>query len=185
MTRDFSSILRACAILSIALHNLLHTPEMGYAQECEMSFDVTRSFYLFDLLSHPQASVVLDLISFIGWSGVSVFVFLSGYGLAKKYGNLKIHFCSYLKHSYLKLLLLALPAVFIVIPFYLLEGQYKLAASSIISLTMLHNAIPSSIAKIYSILPPYWYLGLTFELYIIWGAIHKRLTNRILLTWGG
>ena len=47
ITKEYNNILRAYAILSIAIHSLLHTQEMGFAQENEMTFDYNRSVHYY------------------------------------------------------------------------------------------------------------------------------------------
>ena len=41
---------------------------------------------LLNYLSHPDGRLPLQLLSFFGHYGVVIFVFLSAYGLEKKYG---------------------------------------------------------------------------------------------------
>ena len=60
-----------------------------------------------------------ELFSFLGWIGVPVFVFLTGYGLASKYPcKADIDAYKYLKFNYLKLFLLLLLGI---LPFMMLD----------------------------------------------------------------
>ena len=80
-SRYISSLIKGYAIIFIALHNFLHMSYMGFVQENEMRFDISKSRLFFEHLLNPSWTIVGDLFSFIGWIGVPVFVFLSGFGL--------------------------------------------------------------------------------------------------------
>lgn len=184
ISKEYNNIIRACAIISIALHNLLHTQEMGFAQENEMTFNANRSNHFFDLFIYPDLSIIGDMVSFIGWAGVPVFVFLSGYGLAKKYQQRNLKFIQHVKKSYIKLLLLMLPAAFIVITPLIFTGQYKSVIEKLLALTMLNNLIPTTIASISPVLPPYWYFSLTMQLYILFALYHFCKYKKLFIFWG-
>ena len=85
LSRENSKIMRGIAILSIMLHNLLHNPVFGLSKENEMSYNQNLSDSFLNVLASGDTHIVAELISFLGWVGVPVFVFLTGYGLAQKY----------------------------------------------------------------------------------------------------
>ena len=177
------------AIMSIMLHNFIHLDKFGFARENEMEYHLSRTQVFFDHIINANSilSVMGDIISFVGWFGVPVFVFFSGYGLATKYGD---KFASnfdkkdYLKHSYLKLLLLILPAAIFFILFRAAIGDWQRIVEILFSFTFLNSLFSGIIIKLHYAAPPFWYFSLTFQLYIIW-LLLRNLSNRRLVIVGG
>ena len=85
MTKLECEVCRAYAIIAIFLHNYIHwlpnTP-----QENEFEFDVIRHWDFIHSIESGN-DIFINLLSYLGHLGVPVFVFLSGYGLAQKYGQ--------------------------------------------------------------------------------------------------
>lgn len=75
--------MRGVAIVFIMLHNLLHLviPTL----ENEFVFQIERTRFFMNEVFSGGVDVVQDIFSFLGWYGVAVFLFLSGYGLTLKY----------------------------------------------------------------------------------------------------
>lgn len=87
-TRDKNlDIVKGIGILLIILHNYFHTfPE--FPPECEFKYapeNVSR--FTEAMLSGNLRIIILSLFSFLGHYGVSIFVFVSGYGLSKRYDH--------------------------------------------------------------------------------------------------
>lgn len=80
LTKENSKILRGLAITAIVLHNFLHIDLFGLSSENEMSFSVEKFMAFFSSLD--DGLLVAQIFSFLGWVGVPVFVFLTGYGSA-------------------------------------------------------------------------------------------------------
>ena len=100
--------LRGICISLILLHNLVHN--VVPFTENERFFDPEKAdFFINNLMSHP----ILGSISYLGWLGVPVFFFLSGYGLSMKYESTISNAFTFIKNHYLKLLLLAGPFIII------------------------------------------------------------------------
>ena len=59
----------------------------GAIFENEFTYQSWHVSKLLDYLSHPDGRLPLQLFSFFGHYGVVIFVFLSAYGLEKKYGR--------------------------------------------------------------------------------------------------
>ena len=59
----------------------------GAIFENEFTYQEWHVSKLLDYLSHPDGRLPLQLFSFFGHYGVVIFVFLSAYGLEKKYGR--------------------------------------------------------------------------------------------------
>lgn len=188
-SQENSRVMRGLAILAIMYHNLLHTKIFGFSAENEMSF----SYRKVDAFLHAMlegGSWGADIVSFLGWLGVPVFVFLTGYGLSKKYPPQKLNNHvypgqvlngrRYLCHCYLKLFLLMLPAVlFFTIP-DLVVHDFIAAGKKLFSLTLLSNFNYPNLSYSPGI---YWYFSLTFQLYVLFFILHKWFSTKRLFVW--
>ena len=84
LSRTESSALRGIAILGIILHNYCHF--LGFAvKENEYKFDPSRPMQFLDKLFSLDSDLFIHFFSFLGHYGVPIFLFISGYGLVKKY----------------------------------------------------------------------------------------------------
>lgn len=180
LSRENSKIMRGIAILSIMLHNLLHNPVFGLSKENEMSYNQNLSDSFLNVLASGDTHIVAELISFLGWVGVPVFVFLTGYGLAQKYPppSSAIDKRKYLYHNYLKLFFLMLPAVLFFIIGDIEDRELMRIAKKVFALTMLHNFDYPHLKINPSI---YWYFSLTFQYYVFFLFFRKYLSGRNLL----
>lgn len=183
LSRTQCSILKGLAILSIALHNFIHQTRFGFAQQNESSFNIDNTINFFQGLNEGVWNALLQISSFLGWIGVPVFVFLSGYGLVKKYESSSdiVKTGHYICHSWAKLFCMMLPGILFFAVFMQLSGyggfhvQIKYAAY----LSMLGNLF-----GLYELTPGvYWYFGLTFELYLIY-LLYNRYRNNSLIVLG-
>lgn len=178
MTRLECSVLRCIAIISIMLHNFTHLLS-GAAQENEFSFSLeNNSFFWTSIISKD---FFIHFFSFWGHLGVPVFVFLTGYGLAQKYDkreNIEWKFFLYNHWKKLFIPLVVGTLVYIAVMF-ILEGHSVCSLNRVlVQFSMLLNFISP-----WHILPlPYWYLGMTMQLYIIYLLfVYKRSMNPLLL----
>ena len=84
LSRTESSALRGIAILGIILHNYCHF--LGFAvKENEYKFDPSSPMQFLDKLFSLDSDLFIHFFSFLGHYGVPIFLFISGYGLVKKY----------------------------------------------------------------------------------------------------
>ena len=81
LSRNNSLMLRGVAILFIMLHNFLHFAQFGFTSENEGSFSSEKAVGFFDAIM-GGSNVFGEFLSHLGWIGVPVFVFLTGYGIA-------------------------------------------------------------------------------------------------------
>src|SRR5512146_540068 len=81
---DFRDVtaLKGLAISAIVFHNYFHL--INPAHENEFDFDPMRFRVLLETIVHPSL-LIQTLFSFFGHFGVQVFIFLSAYGITKKY----------------------------------------------------------------------------------------------------
>ena len=79
-----SQALRGMAILGIILHNYCHFLKFA-VKENEYTFTAEKPRQLLEKLLSLDADLFIHILSFFGHYGVPVFLFISGYGLVKKY----------------------------------------------------------------------------------------------------
>lgn len=167
ISKNENLALRGICISLIVLHNLVHN--VVPFEENEKWFNPEFSdFFINNISGHP----ILGSLSYLGWLGVPIFFFLSGYGLSKKYGKTIPNSFSFIKRHYLKLLLLAGPII--------LLKNIKLGTPPLQvlgQLTFLNNIYDNL-----SIYPrAFWYLRVAFELYIIYSLFLRRIPAKWLL----
>lgn len=180
LTKENSLILRGLAIMSIMLHNFLHNPMLGFTQENEMSFSGEHAKHFFstlDITCDPY-----EWLSFLGWTGVVVFVFLTGFGVSRITPPANIYkTISYTKRQYLKLFVLLLPALCVFFVGDIMEHKSFIDFLKRASyLTMMANFVYPWIKCAPGV---YWYFGLTFQFYLIFAFWGKSIQGKHLV-WG-
>lgn len=175
ITKYECNILKGWAIIAIAIHNYCHWLPLA-SNENEYTWREERTLYFFQ---HIGDSFFINLFSFWGHYGVVIFVFLTGYGLAIKYDSNKkerISKYSFFINHYKKLLFLLFPSLllFWVTSWIFHSNITYFSYSQLLSqTTLIINLIPSAIMQIRP--GPYWYFGLTLQLYIIYILfVYKR-----------
>lgn len=191
LSREEASCMKGYAILCIVLHNLLHL--VGpLVKENEFYYNYNyRAYWMWDHLIKWHDNLLGDIFSFFGWYGVPVFIFLSGFGLTKKYDYSRNQqeestWIRFLIYNFKKLWCLMAPVFFL----YLLLGtclwEKSFAWGPILAqLTLTINFLCSP-----ALIDPgvYWYFGLTLQLYIVYRLFffHKKekmfLANLIVLS---
>lgn len=180
MTRLECSALRCIAIVSIMLHNFCHWLP-GAAPENEFSFSLEHYESFWE--SVVSMDFLIQIFSFFGHLGVPVFVFMTGYGLAQKYDRIEhLEWKSFLFNHWKKLFIPLVEGTLIyLLVMFVIEGHLICSVSRIIvQCSMLLNFI----SPMHLLPMPYWYLGMTMQLYIIYLLfVHRRsLTALLLLT---
>ncbi len=169
LNRSDAAVLRGLAIVGIILHNFTHW--LPYTvKESEYTYSFKWAYYMWDHICTLYKTLPLDLFSYFGHYGVPVFVFLSGYGLVRKYEEQDgvIPMWNFVLYNARKLWRLMLPAwVLFMIVDTCLEGMLRFTFRDVLfQLLFLVNLSPAPSTHI---LPgPYWYFGLTMQLYLIY-----------------
>jgi hypothetical protein len=179
MTRSDCSILRGLAISSIFLHNYCHLLPTAVIKENEYTFDEFQCIHYIKGLLYND--FLVNTLSFLGHYGVPVFVFLSGYGLVRKYEGKRdnVSPISFIWTHYKKLLSLMIVGF---IAYHLIDylghSDYDYSLKQVLGqLTFTINMFPN-----HPISPvPYWYFGLTMEIYIIYRLLLFRKSDIIVL----
>ena len=176
LTKTQCSALRGFAILGIFLHNFLHW--LGpMVKENEYQFGQDRLDRMTGMLLSPSDDIVLQLFSFFGHYGVPVFLFLSGYGLVKKYEQshaVDESAWEFIRKHFMKLFPMMLLgfAVFAMVD-WTTPGRHHWTWTDIVTqLTMTINFFPDPDHHIWP--GPYWFFGLMMQLYIVYRLILYR-----------
>jgi len=192
--RQQQAALRGLAILGIVLHNYCHFLNFA-VKENEYTFNAERPAAMLEKILSLDGDLFIHLFSFFGHYGVPVFLFLSGYGLVKKYEQQittpsepskassfpALRFCGY---HFTKLFRLMIIGYLAFIAVYLLrhnDGAKVYSWDHVLTqLTMIINLCyenPSGAIK-----PgPYWFFGLMLQLYVIYALLLRRFRSELLL----
>lgn len=170
-----SQVLRGLAILAIILHNYTHWMH-GAIFENEFMYQSWHVSKLLDYLSHPDGRLPLQFFSFFGHYGVVIFVFLSAYGLEKKYGRTtkEVRPLPFIWTHYLKLLSMCIVgyAAYLLLNAFYVSYPASTIFGVLSQLTMLCNL---QICSFDTFAPgPYWYFGLMLQLYVVYRLLLFR-----------
>ena len=197
-----SAALRGIAILGIMLHNYCHW--LGFAvKENEYTFDAERPMQFWDKLMSFDSDLFIHFFSFFGHYGVPVFLFVSGFGLVKKYEKglsferrvlsedtiesktniaqrSSLDALHFMKKHFLKLFRLMIIGYVVFVIVYFLRNSNAATVFSIdhviAQLTMVINFVYKYPDK--AITPgPYWFFGLMVQLYALYILLYNRWRN--------
>lgn len=175
LSRDESLTLKALCIIIVMMHNYLHL--RGYAAENEFQFYADRVEHIWQLVLHPTLELPLHLICFAAPYCLVGFLFISGYGLVKRYeqGNQSIDWWRLAGKHYVKLLrLIALPIAAAYLTYTLLHGHLPMRMWH----TLLEVLLVSNLTRDPAIYPfVYWYLGMALQLYVLYALVLRRRTG--------
>lgn len=183
---DFESvtILKGLAILIIVVHNfcihLSFTPE-----ENEFTFHISGNTALYNQIISPDRYLLLDILAYFGHYFVALFVFISGYGLVRKYEQKEknIGLFEFIKAHYIKLAILLLPTllVFFIVMSAIDAGYFQ---SNILELGLMALFVDNLYFGGGHILGPWWFFSMIMQLYVVYRlfAYKRSLKPIILLT---
>lgn len=177
-----TNLLKGIGILLIILHNYAHwLPEC--VAENEYTFSLGRIRQLIAYLGNGEPHVVLNLFSHYGHYGVAIFLFLSGYGLVRKYEQQNAQSTlsvavkcrwglKFLCAHALKLWKLMLPALMLFVAIELWLGSWNRPWSRLLPLVGFYSNLQPHRDLI---LGPWWWFGLMMQFYVLWLlVIYKR-----------
>ena len=169
-------MMRGVAILGIVLHNFCHW--LGpIVKENEYTFSPHNTAVLDQVLGNPDVNLPLHLLSFFGHYGVPVFLFLSAFGLEKKYGSAqeRVNPVAFTANHFSKLFRMMVIgfALFTAIDAMTPGSWHYTPAQVVGQLTLTNNLFASPDRNIWP--GPYWFFGLMLQFYIVYIAlIHRR-----------
>jgi len=166
-----STILRGLAILLIVFHNFLHVvpPSPG---ENEFGFDAALFPALTESLRGEPAAAPRLLTSYFGHYGVQLFIFLSAYGLTRKFRSNVPSYGPFIRSRFEKIY----PAFLLAIVLYVLRYGFSLGWSGPFSLlraqwyplllkvTLVSNVVPGQALQPVG---PWWFLPFIFQCYLV------------------
>ncbi len=171
LTFEDTTFYKGLAILMIILHNFFHwLPQ--WIDGNEQDFKSYRVEDYIQIFSHPEF-IFQTTFSFLGYYGVQIFLFLSAYGLTKKYLNSEIIYFNYLKRRILKiypafLFSIIIWAIYIGLTHkgipYTIETILTNWDSLLYKLTFVANFIPG---ELYKINGPWWFVSVIVQFYIV------------------
>ncbi len=179
LTKNDCQAIKGMSIMCIVLHNYCHFLPLA-ANENEFSF--SEENYMYFLTHIFSSDFIIQLFSFLGHLGVPSFVFLTGYGLAKKYNGINnVKRINFIWKHYMKFFLpMLLGMLGYILIHQIVYGELwnNWIWSFLTQMTLINNL---TLLQGVRLLPgPYWYFGLTMQLYIIYILIvYKRSYNII------
>ena len=182
LTRSECSAMRGIAILAIVLHNYSHF--IGrIVKENEYQYLSQNNERLWQVIANPSELLPVHLLSYFGHYGVPVFLFLSGFGLVRKYEIAQaVRPFAFMRYHYLKLLrMLIVGFVLFLMVDAVTPGRFAFHWDNVIAqLLMYINILPEPDMIIWPGI--YWFFGLMMELYIVYRLLLYRRSNWIVLT---
>jgi len=183
-----TQVYKAIAILMIVIHNFMHW--LPGPKEMEFSYSPNFFFYFISSTINEPEKAIQFTFSFIGHFGVQVFIFLSAYGLTKKYLKKQPSYTAFI----LSRARLIYPPFIIAILFWaFLKADYSFGIlapfktiywnleSIILKLTLLSNFIES---ERLSVVGPWWFISFIFQIYFIFPVLfycNKRFGSQSLI----
>lgn len=187
LSRAECAALRGLAIAGIFLHNYCHW--LGpIVKENEYQYFQHNVDWLCQVLLRPDANLPMHLLSFFGHYGVPVFLFLSAYGLVKKYeqsvpaevernGGGQGKACQayrFLRYHFLKLFkMMIVGFVAFTMVDAITPGRWHYDVLKVVAqLGMFNNLLPEPDRQIWP--GPYWFFGLMLQLYVVYRLLLYR-----------
>ncbi len=171
---SINACMRGLAIIGLFLHNYCHW--LGpIVKENEYTFNAENVTRMNHALVHPDTHLPMHLLSFFGHYGVPVFLFLSGYGLFKKYHGLQVPAGKFLFSHYLKLFrMMAVGfALFIAVDTLNPPSWHYDSLKVISQLLMFNNLLPRPDKMIWP--GAFWFFGLMMQFYLLYRLVlHRR-----------
>ncbi len=185
LSREDSTLLKGVGILLIILHNFFHAFP-GMDVECEFAFEPDKVNRFFPFMRGGNwREILLALFSFFGHYGVAIFVFISGYGLSKRYAHSPESGWQIAKHRTIQLWKWLVPILLL----YLLDlysghthFAYKYVGNNLIvgDVIRILTFTSNFIGEKFIIAGPWWYFGMAFQLYILYACCLRKASDRQL-----
>ena len=183
-----TTIFKGIAIFMIAMHNYFHwiEPKPG---ENEFNFNFTRVENYIDILTSQTLFGLQATFSYFGHYGVQIFLFLSAYGLTKKYGDTSPQYLNFIWKRIAKIY----PAFLLAIISWAIFTGYKAglygpievlvehAKALLYKLTFTSNFIPGEALKLVG---PWWFVSLIVQFYLFFPLllkVEKRFSTKGLV----
>lgn len=183
LTREECNALRGLAIAGIVLHNFCHWLR-PVVKENEYQFFHRNVAWLNNVIEHADRLLPAHLFSFFGHYGVPVFLFLSAYGLSKKYekplpqlyqrGNGNDDVLTFIWTHFRKLFtMMIMGFVIFTMVDAITPGSHRYHLLDVVAqLGMFNNVLPHPNNIIWP--GPYWFFGLMMQFYLLFRLVLYR-----------
>jgi peptidoglycan/LPS O-acetylase OafA/YrhL len=177
ITSSETSLLKALSILIIVLHNSLHpffpvTINGGN----EFNFNAIRIHTFIHEVGMNLLSLPNMLLATFGYCGVSLFFFLSAYGISVKYNDREdVGYWSFINKRITKILLPVLMVSIFMLLFMIMGGNQFgslkdiTASNFLLRLSMFSNF---SFDQTWKVIGPWWFLSTIIQFYLIFHAMN-------------
>lgn len=181
LTRTECNVMRGLAILGIFLHNYCHWLN-PVVKENEYQYSQHNVDWLMQVCAHPDALLPMHIISFFGHYGVPIFLFLSAFGLERKYGNTKpgprlepkVNTWGFIRYHFLKLFKMMIVGFicFTIVDAITPDSWHYTMVQIFTQLGMVNNFLAHPDDNIWP--GPYWFFGLMLQLYLVYRLLLYR-----------
>ncbi len=175
LSKNQCNALRGLAILSIILHNFCHwlDPKIVIIEN-EYNFNLSLGQRMWEYLTGGNIDMYfpVQFFSFFGHYGIAIFLFLSGFGLVRKYESERSEKSSatqFIVYQWKKLFRLMSLGLFVGLFAHAVYGgiyQTEWLKHMIAQLLMVINILHEPAR--YIMPGPYWFFGLMLEVYVIY-----------------
>lgn len=169
-----ANIIKGVAIVFIVLHNLIHISNP--LRHNEFSFFDSISYKFLENLLSWSDHIGIDILSYLGWYGIPVLLFLCGYGLVKKYESNNLEIVSFkeffISHIGKLFKLILVPYMIFVLLKYIYYGQITSIEDVVYHLTFISNLWPENLHP-----GVYWFFGVLAQLYLCYYICFYRKSN--------
>ena len=174
LTRTECQVLRGLAIIGIFLHNYCHWLGLAVKENEYQYFQHNVDWLKEVCFSRPDEYLPIHLLSFFGHYGVPVFLFLSAYGLTRKYETVTVGKRVFVRYHFLKLFkMMVVGFVAFTILDAITPNPHTYAFVDVLGqLLMLNNVFPMPDKVIWP--GPYWFFGLMLQLYVVYRLLLYR-----------
>lgn len=175
-----STLLKGIGILLIVLHNFVHWLPNAIVEN-EYSFSIERIQVYWEQIAAGKPFIGMQFLSHYGHYGICIFLFLSGYGLVKKYESGSVanfNVIPFLRQHAIKLWLLMIPAIVMLIVSELYRGGIHHTWVAFLSLLgFVANLIPDRDL----LLGPWWFFSLMMQFYCFYAVVLVKNRSMTLL----
>lgn len=167
LTKDQSLLLKGFAIFCILSHNFFHLfPPITFQNEMSFNAEYFSQF----LQDFNWQNTINCFFSFFGFYGVYIFIFLSGYGLTKKFQQFSSSSFYFIFKQILKIYKLLL---FSIIAYLCFSPEIKLKGLLyVLTLSANFDAV-----TLYAACGPWWFFALIIQLYILFLFLYKIISK--------
>lgn len=174
LDKSASDLYRGIAILLIVTHNFMHL--FPVPRENEFAFAPGGFTGLLTFLGNEPENVIRAVLAYFGHFGVQIFIFLSAYGLTKKYSVQPFRYWPFIRDRVVKIypsfiLAILLWAVILGLPSGW-SGPFDLLWTNrlelMLKLSLAANFIPN---QGLSVVGPWWFISFIFQFYLIFPAL--------------